>query len=286
MEHYPAHDASSFFEPERQSNMLFGAMNSPLNPIMEEIEAIAGMGFDYIELTMDPPEAHYSQVIENRHNILTALKRHRLDLVCHMPTFVSLADLTDSIRRASLDEVLSSLTEAAALQPLKIVLHPPYISGLGMHVPALARTYAFQSLTAMIEKGMSLGQTLCLENMPPKTGFCSDVAEFGSVFKQFPEIGLTFDIGHAHIDHTRSRSKNRWLKTFSDRLRHLHISDNHGLSDEHLPIGSGTVNFVEFIKTLKQIQYDQTVTLEIFDEDRNQLITSKEKFQKLWNALT
>ena len=43
------------------------------------------------------------------------LADHRIGLVCHLPTFVSTADLTDSIREASIEEVLGSLDTAAEL---------------------------------------------------------------------------------------------------------------------------------------------------------------------------
>ena len=35
--------------------MLYGAMNSPLRPILDEVKAIAELKFDYLELAMDPP---------------------------------------------------------------------------------------------------------------------------------------------------------------------------------------------------------------------------------------
>lgn len=262
--------------------MLYGAMNSPLWPILEELESIAALGFDYLELTMDPPMAHHRQVFENRDKILAALRRHRLALVCHMPTFVSLADLTDSIRRASLEEVLASLSEAAALQPQKIVLHPPYISGLGVHVPELARQYAAESLATVIKRGRELGMILCLENMPPSAGFCSGVEDVAAVLDQYPDIYLTLDIGHANIGHKRSKGNLRWLDTFFERLHHLHISDNHGQTDEHLPMGSGNVDFPGLIRKLKKIKYDKTVTFEIFSEDIRQLEQSKELFKEQW----
>jgi hypothetical protein len=41
--------------------MLYGAMNFPIRPILEELEAISGLGFDYLELAMDPPQAHYKR---------------------------------------------------------------------------------------------------------------------------------------------------------------------------------------------------------------------------------
>ena len=35
--------------------MKYGAMNFPVKPILNEIGEIGDMGFDYVELTMDPP---------------------------------------------------------------------------------------------------------------------------------------------------------------------------------------------------------------------------------------
>ena len=36
--------------------MLYGAMNYPVWPVLQEMEAISELGFDYVELAMDPPE--------------------------------------------------------------------------------------------------------------------------------------------------------------------------------------------------------------------------------------
>ena len=114
--------------------MLYGAMNFPIKSVLAEIDEIARLGFDYLELAMDPPRAHYSIISENKDAILKALDSHSMQLVCHLPTFVSIADLTESIRTASLTEVLRSLEVAAELNALKVVLHPGHIGGLGVFV--------------------------------------------------------------------------------------------------------------------------------------------------------
>ena len=44
--------------------MLYGAMNSPVRPIHKELEAISELNFDYLELAMDPPQAHYRMIRE------------------------------------------------------------------------------------------------------------------------------------------------------------------------------------------------------------------------------
>jgi hypothetical protein len=42
--------------------MQFGAMNFPVTPVLDEIETFARLGFDYLELAMDPPMAHHSNL--------------------------------------------------------------------------------------------------------------------------------------------------------------------------------------------------------------------------------
>ncbi len=95
--------------------MLYGAMNFPVRPVLKELEAFSRLGFDYLELTMDPPRAHYKTIHKQKEKLLKALDRYQMSLICHLPTFVSTADLTDSLRKSSVREVLESLNVAAGL---------------------------------------------------------------------------------------------------------------------------------------------------------------------------
>ena len=136
--------------------MKYGAMNFPIRPVVQEIEAIAALGFDYFEMSMDSPEAHFTTVRKARAEILKALDYNHLGLVCHLPTFVSIADLTESIRIASLNEMLGSLDVAAELRADKVVVHPGLISGLGVFVKEQAMEYAMQSMDAIYDKAKEL----------------------------------------------------------------------------------------------------------------------------------
>ena len=46
--------------------MQFGAMNFPVAKVLDEIDAFARLGFDYLELAMDPPMAHHSVLASTR----------------------------------------------------------------------------------------------------------------------------------------------------------------------------------------------------------------------------
>jgi hypothetical protein len=46
--------------------MKYGAMNFPIKPLLGEMEEIGAMGFDYVELTMDPPEATPQKILARK----------------------------------------------------------------------------------------------------------------------------------------------------------------------------------------------------------------------------
>jgi sugar phosphate isomerase/epimerase len=264
--------------------MLFGAMNFPIRPILDEIEEIAALGFEYLELAMDPPYAHFSNIRENQDTILKALNTHGMKLVCHLPTFVSIADLTESIRTASLNEMLNSLEVAAQLNAMKVVLHPGHIGGLGVYVKDTVLTYGFESLEVIIAKAEQLGLCVCLENMFPRFQTFFAPRHFSKIFKRFPDLKLTLDTGHANIDSQDTNRVSDFITTFGHRIGHVHLSDNFGKRDDHLPLGKGIVDFNEIAGALNACGYDDTITLEIFSEDRQQLLSGKKAFQAMLAA--
>lgn len=265
--------------------MLYGAMNFPIRPFLKELEVISGLGFDYLELAMDPPQAHYRMIQQQKEELLRTLDRCKMGLICHLPTFVSTADFTDSLRETSLNEVLESLEVAADLRPLKVVLHPSYIAGLGVFVMDQARQYALKSLEAIVEKADQLGICLCIENMFPRSHSLVDPEDFVAVFERFSTLKLTLDTGHAHIERKGGKKTLDFIERFYDRIGHIHANDNFGKEDNHLPIGAGSIDFVKIIKALKGIGYDETVTLEVFSRDRDYLRISREKLAAMVAAL-
>ena len=179
--------------------MQYGAMNFPIKPVIDELADIAALDFDYLELTMDPPQAHYSDIRQQMDAIISTLNAHSLGIICHLPTFVSIADLTDSLREASLQEMLHSLEVASELGCRKVVLHPGHISGLGIYVKEDALARANESLASIIDRAQALGLCVCLENMFPRCRAYVQPADFVEILQQFPDLKLTLDTGHANI---------------------------------------------------------------------------------------
>jgi len=265
--------------------MLYGAMNFPVSPLFSEIESFAQMGFDYLELAMDPPMAHYSMLSKNMDEIKHSLKDKGLGLICHLPTFVLTADLTEQIRHSSVEEMLRSLEVAAELGAKKVVLHPSIVFGMGTFVMDTVKGYFFEFLAEMVAAANRLKLTICLENMMPRNMLGVEPADFEEIFERFPNLQMTLDTGHANIGTPAGSRLFELVKRFGNRLGHIHISDNLAKRDDHLAVGQGTVDFSTLISRLVKLGYDDTITLEIFDQDRRMLTESRDTIKRLFNTL-
>jgi sugar phosphate isomerase/epimerase len=263
--------------------MKYGAMNFPIKPLLKEIEEIGELGFDYVELTMDPPEVTPQKILAQKRAILELLHRYGMGIVGHLPTFVWTSDLYESLRRASLQENFEALEAAAELGIEKVALHPGYITGLAKFLLDRAKGYGMDSIEAILKKAVSLNITLCIENMFPQAHFLVQPYEFQSFFESFPEIRLTLDIGHANLGGGKNKSS-EFIQRYGYRIGHVHANDNFGKEDSHLPIGAGIIDFEKIIKELKEAQYDETITLEVFSRDRDYLKISKDKIKRMWEG--
>src|SRR4030042_5762159 len=264
--------------------MKYGAMNFPIKPLLREVEEMGEMGFDYVELTKDPPESTPQKILVQKKPIQELLQRYGMGIIGHLPTFVWTSDLYESLRRASLQENFEALEAAAELGIEKMVLHPGFITGMGKFLIDKAKGHAMESLEAILKKAVSLHITLCIENMFPQAHFLIQPHEFQPVFETFPEIRLTLDIGHANLGGGKNRSS-EFIRLYGYRIGHVHANDNFGKEDSHLPIGAGIIDFEKIMKELNEAKYDETITLEVFSKDRDYLKISKEKIKRMWEAL-
>ncbi|MCF8060919.1 MAG: sugar phosphate isomerase/epimerase [Deltaproteobacteria bacterium] len=255
----------------------FGAMNSPLHPVVSEIEEISRLGFDYVEVTMDAPQAHHLLLRERMDDVVATLRRVGLGLVCHLPTFVSAADLTPALRDASVAELLDSLATARDMGAEKVVLHPAHGQGLGRRAPDLVRGYIMESLDTVLSRAGSLGLRVVLENMTPGSLSLTEPEDFDAVLAQYPTLEMTLDLGHAHIGTVGEDRNLAFIQRHGGRIGHVHASDNRGREDDHLPVGAGSVDFPLLMDALKRIGYKGTLTLEVFSPDRDYLVRSREK---------
>jgi len=262
--------------------MIYGATNNPLRPLIGEIKALAALGFDYLELCLDPPHCVPEVLRPKLAEIRSVLDDEGLRLpVVHLPTFVWLADVYPSIREASVAEVFKTLDLAAQLGVKKAVLHPGYLTGMINFTPEIGKQYAAESLSRILGKSAGLGIRVCLENMFPRAGHMYRPEEFAEVLDRNPGLMMTLDLGHANIRAPKNQAA-AFVKIAHGRIGHVHIGDNSGQEDEHLPVGAGSVDVAGGLAVIKASGYDETMTLEVFSLERTYLSMSLKKVRAIW----
>ena len=83
----------------------------------------------------------------------------------------------------------------------------------------------------------------------------------------------------------RINLQSSFIHLYGYRIGHVHANDNFGKEDNHLPIGAGVIDFEKIMRELKDAQYDESITLEVFSKDRDYLRFSMEKIKQMWEAL-
>lgn len=258
--------------------MLIGAMNHPREAISHEIEWMAALEMDFIDLTLEPPCAASWQV--NPDEIRETLQKHKMEVVGHTAYYLPIASPFEQLRRTAIAEGIRCLDAFSRIGARWMNIHPDTDAPLHMKEFLVDRN--IQSLSELIDHGRQVGVGVMIENIPGKH-FNSEV-DLGTLLETLPEVGLHLDLGHCNLSPIPNNAESI-LKSYGNRLRHVHLHDNKGGdADLHLPLGAGTIDMPRLIRALKDTGYDGTITLEVFSPDRHYLEHSRNLLRKIWNA--
>lgn len=116
--------------------------------------------------------------------------------------------------------------------------------------------------TELTEFAESKNVIIAYENMPFPTLPISAPDKILSFIKLIDSdyFKMCFDTGHANLVMKGSLYDN--IKEIGKELKVLHVHDNYGESDNHNPLFKGNINWNEFIKALKDIEYEGIFSLE------------------------
>jgi len=262
----------------------FGLLTNPLEMVPREIGRFKRFRFDYAEISIEEPNATPRILIEQKDEILSALTTNGMFALGHTAYWVGFGSCHEKVREGWVGEGKEMIHAASELGISLLNFH--FYSRLGMvGGTERSREVFLQNFTsAMTDLTKFAAQNrveLMLENIPPGQGHpLESLACFSQVMSAVPALKFHFDVGHAFIENGVKGVK-EYLDGFNDRLVHIHIHDNHGKQDEHLPLGNGRIPFRKVVKLLKGYDYDKTVTFEVFTSQLD-AARSRDLFKKLW----
>ncbi|MCI0745316.1 MAG: sugar phosphate isomerase/epimerase [Verrucomicrobia subdivision 3 bacterium] len=251
-------------------------MNHPARDVVSEIEWMAEMGLDFIDLTLEPPRAACQNVDLDR--IRGVAEEREMEIVGHTAYYLPLASPFESIRRAAVEELKQCIGVFGKLGVAWMNIHPD--RNAPMHERAFVIQRNLESLRELLGTARDCRVGLMVENLP---GQFNTAKQLGELLEALPELGLHLDIGHCNLL-TEFNTADEVIRSYGPRLRHVHLHDNKGGSaDLHLPLGTGTINLAYHIALLQAAGYDGTITLEVFSSDRHYLAYSRDVLRRAWD---
>jgi len=235
--------------------MKIGVMNNPTKSIYDETTAFGKAGFDFIDLTIEGPQARDVDT----EKMGPILKHYNLALTGHTDPCLPWAYPVRSIRQACLDELERCARIFSVLGAGIMNVHPCYFCPPAMR--ALLVELNIQALKPIVEMASSYGLTIALENF--KTPF-DRVSTFKVLLQEVAGLSLHLDFGHANMGQNNHAI---FCKQLGTAITHVHFSDNRATADHHMPLGVGNIDWENAVATLKATGYDGTITLEVFCDD-------------------
>jgi sugar phosphate isomerase/epimerase len=255
----------------------------PAGPLAAEhyLEMARDHGFDWIDISGSSPENFPERFDPARVKALRArLEAYRLGCGIHTASYVNAAEIFDPIRKGVVQHFKDFIDLAHGLGARYLIIHcGVYFRQFRPRV----QECLVQNLKEAAGHAERWGVPLLLENMNriPQTPAGKpwdlsfeqpEISYLGITVEELAEIfgkvnssilGFSLNVAHANL---LGGGFIPFLEAFGDRLGNVQVSDNNGITDEHLPLGQGTVNFDALIQQLKRMNYQGTLSLAISKE--------------------
>jgi len=251
--------------------MRIGFANNPHRDPLAEIAWIGDHGFDFVDLFLEPSRAAL-EVIDPP-AIRAALESRGLIGTGHLAWYLPFASPLPQLRAAAVRAAIEYLGAFAEIGVPMVTVHAhwPHRAFIEEGVK-----WQIESLRSLLDAARELGLALMYEPVDSE----HDTPErLETVLAALPDLGCHLDLGHCNL---HGRSPAAMIRQFRARLCHLHVHDNTGREDLHLPPGTGAIHWSEVAAALREIGYDRTATLEVFSRDRDYVLLAKRKLEALF----
>ncbi len=239
---------------ERKNMML--ATNVPYGLVRDRMRSIAGLGVGmeiyFNNDTID--EVHGKEVEETG----KALREEGIRCSVHAP-FMDLnpGAVDRTVRQVTKDKLKKAVEMANLLGAAGCVCHPGYDKWrydgyLQIWIDASIDTWE------VVLGAAGAGLPVMLENI-----FEDEPLSLVELFGYFKGRNLFYCFDSGHFNLFSKMPLDKWLAPLKGHVREMHLHDNHGKQDDHLPIGRGTFPFRELKEFLRHHEGDIILTTEI-----------------------
>lgn len=257
-------------KPEIGLSMLY-CLNEPFKSMLKRLSEVP---VKYIEV---PDEGLHSLNKRRVKTIKKAAEAHNLDFVVHAPwAGINLATPSPVLRHAVLKRLTKSIVLAGQLNCRLWLFHPGSKTGLSHIYPGKDWQLNLESTRALLRVARRENVEIAIENTPePFPSLMKSVDDFHRFYKDLDyDIGMVLDVAHANLNNQIQD----FIRQFSAKIVHMHVSGNDGTNDLHLGVGYGNIDWQNFAKMVKEAEYSKLIVIESTDHIEESVQTLRSLF--------
>jgi sugar phosphate isomerase/epimerase len=170
----------------------------------------------------------------------------------------------DLIREWILKRIRASIRFASELEARCLVVHPGWTTATDRFMKGRAWELNIRSLHWLLRYAEEYGVSLQIENVPEPTPYILvSVDDFDLFYEEMElKIGMVLDVAHANL----RDEVYEFMARHKNNIKHMHVSDNDGNKDQHLPIGEGNIDWGRVVKATKSIGFSGWIVVESYND--------------------
>ena len=170
----------------------------------------------------------------------------------------------DLIREWILKRIRASIRFASELDARCVVVHPGWTTATNMFMKGRAWELNIRSLHWLLRYAEEYGVSLQIENVPEPTPYLLiSVSDFDLFYEEMElKMDMVLDVAHANLQD----EVYEFMDRYGGRIKHMHVSDNHGAMDQHLPVGDGSIDWGRVVRATKGIGFSGWLVVESYSD--------------------
>lgn len=205
------------------------------------------------------------------HQAKDILSQHKGKIGLHGPSWgLDISNPDSDIQKITSKRIDTSLSICSYIGADQLVIHSPYsVWNFSKKTEVNSAPLlewivecCYNSLNACVKRAEMLSVTIVIENIQDRDPFlCNMIADRF----QSDAVALSVDAGHAHFTHNSfgGSSVEDFIVKAGSKIKHVHLHDNDGLADHHLPIGDGSICWSGVFFALKRLSEVPRLILEL-----------------------
>ena len=249
---------------------------------LETVQLCAEQGFDGIEVFCDLPFCNPDEFDKaQREELARVIELADLAVAGHGPLWgIDLCCANPGIWKESIRQNIEAARLIHELGGDRLVVHSGRLAGNPPGVKDRLFSRAVEGLCMVRDEARRLGVTVFVENNGFNgSGWEESLEEFLDLVET-AFVGVCLDTGHANITWGLTRT----IEALGNRIGHIHIDDNDGISDQHLPAGEGTIDFGGIREFLRGFEGQACHELRVDDDPVGGTLRSRDSLKKILKA--